>query len=99
MNGTGAGRETHVPVLIVGGGPVGLALAIELGRLDVDCLVVEQIDGGVDPKTAPLVALTSVYLDDEVRERIAERGAAGGPAVGQPDPVRPAIVSQRPAPS
>ncbi len=28
-------------VLIAGGGPVGLATAIELGRRDVDCLVVE----------------------------------------------------------
>lgn len=34
--------EIRVPVLIVGGGPVGLALAIELGRLGVGCLLVEQ---------------------------------------------------------
>ena len=36
-----------VGVLIVGGGPVGLALAIELGLKGVDCLLVEQRDGNV----------------------------------------------------
>lgn len=31
----------HVQVLIAGGGPVGLAAAVELGRRGIDCLVVE----------------------------------------------------------
>lgn len=31
----------HTPVLVSGGGPVGLALAVELGMRGVDCLVVE----------------------------------------------------------
>ncbi len=35
----------EVPVLIVGGGPVGLALAAELGWRGVECLLVEQTDG------------------------------------------------------
>ncbi|MFM9967134.1 MAG: FAD-dependent monooxygenase [Burkholderiales bacterium] len=35
----------EVPVLIVGGGPVGLALAADLGWRGVDCLLVEQSDG------------------------------------------------------
>ena len=35
----------HVPVLIVGGGPVGLALAAELGWRGVACDLVEQGDG------------------------------------------------------
>jgi 2-polyprenyl-6-methoxyphenol hydroxylase-like FAD-dependent oxidoreductase len=34
-------------VLIVGGGPVGLVLAIELGRRGVRCVVVEQTDGEI----------------------------------------------------
>jgi 2-polyprenyl-6-methoxyphenol hydroxylase-like FAD-dependent oxidoreductase len=37
----------RVPVLIVGGGPVGLALAGELGWRGVPCLLVEQTDGRI----------------------------------------------------
>jgi 2-polyprenyl-6-methoxyphenol hydroxylase-like FAD-dependent oxidoreductase len=40
-------RKADVSVLIVGAGPVGLVLAIELGRKGVRCLVVEQSDGHV----------------------------------------------------
>ena len=36
-----------IPVLIVGGGPVGLALAGELGWRGVGCLLVEQTDGAI----------------------------------------------------
>jgi 2-polyprenyl-6-methoxyphenol hydroxylase-like FAD-dependent oxidoreductase len=35
------------PVLIVGGGPVGLALAGDLGWRGVECLLVEQSDGSI----------------------------------------------------
>ena len=38
---------TEVPVLIVGGGPVGLALAAELGWRGIDCILVEQTDGRI----------------------------------------------------
>ena len=37
----------HVPVLIVGGGPVGLALAAELGWRGIRCELVEQGDGAI----------------------------------------------------
>jgi 2-polyprenyl-6-methoxyphenol hydroxylase-like FAD-dependent oxidoreductase len=37
----------NVPVLIVGGGPVGLAVAVELGWRGVRCLLVEQGDGAI----------------------------------------------------
>jgi 2-polyprenyl-6-methoxyphenol hydroxylase-like FAD-dependent oxidoreductase len=36
-----------IPVLIVGGGPVGLALAIELGWRGVPCTLIEQGDGEI----------------------------------------------------
>lgn len=36
-----------IPVLIVGGGPVGLALAIELGLRGVACTLLEQGDGRI----------------------------------------------------
>lgn len=44
-DGAGGELPEDVPVLIVGGGPVGLALACELGRRGVGCLVVEQRAG------------------------------------------------------
>jgi 2-polyprenyl-6-methoxyphenol hydroxylase-like FAD-dependent oxidoreductase len=40
-------RTEILPVLIVGGGPVGLALALDLGWRGVPCLLVEQTDGEI----------------------------------------------------
>ena len=37
----------ETPVLIVGAGPVGLALALELGWRGVQCLVIDQSDGSI----------------------------------------------------
>jgi 2-polyprenyl-6-methoxyphenol hydroxylase-like FAD-dependent oxidoreductase len=39
--------QDHTPVLIVGGGPVGLALAAELGWRGIACTLVEQGDGTI----------------------------------------------------
>ena len=39
--------SVRTPVLIVGGGPVGLALAAELGWRGVACLLLEQGDGAI----------------------------------------------------
>jgi 2-polyprenyl-6-methoxyphenol hydroxylase-like FAD-dependent oxidoreductase len=36
-----------VPVLIIGGGPVGLIVAIDLGRRGVRCLVLDETDGTI----------------------------------------------------
>ena len=37
----------RVPALIVGGGPVGLALAVELGWRGIGCELIEQTDGSI----------------------------------------------------
>ena len=42
-----AALPSEIPVLIVGGGPVGLGLAADLGWRGVDCLLVEQGDGTI----------------------------------------------------
>ena len=42
-----AALPDSTPVLIVGGGPVGLALALDLGWRNVPCVLVEQGDGEV----------------------------------------------------
>lgn len=39
--------HAHTPVLIVGGGPVGLALATELGWRGIACTLIEQGDGSI----------------------------------------------------
>lgn len=42
----------HTPVLIIGAGPVGLALACELGWRGVGCTLIEQGDGTVEVSKA-----------------------------------------------
>ena len=54
--------ESSTPVLIVGGGPVGLALAVELGVRGIKCMLVEQGDGGVlVPKMSQLTTRTMEF--------------------------------------
>jgi 2-polyprenyl-6-methoxyphenol hydroxylase-like FAD-dependent oxidoreductase len=44
-----------IPVLIAGGGPVGLALAIELGTAGIPCILIEKRDGSITiPKMSGL---------------------------------------------
>lgn len=40
--------DFDVPVLIIGGGPVGLAVAAEFGWRGIRCLMVEQTDGAIE---------------------------------------------------
>ena len=52
----------HVPVLIVGGGPVGLALAGELGWRGIACELIEQTDGAIStPKMNEVNARTMEF--------------------------------------
>jgi 2-polyprenyl-6-methoxyphenol hydroxylase-like FAD-dependent oxidoreductase len=63
-------NERRIPVLIAGAGPVGLALAIELGRAGVECVVIEERDGQI---TIPKMAtLTSRSMEFNRRWGIAE---------------------------
>ncbi|MDO7836359.1 FAD-dependent monooxygenase [Sphingobium sp. HBC34] len=52
--------QIDIPVLIIGGGPVGLALAGEMGRRSIASMVVEKLDGSdiLQPKMDLLHART-----------------------------------------
>ena len=55
--------QLETPILIVGAGPVGLALAADLGRRRVPCLVVEQGDGPPDhPRASVLNARSMEFM-------------------------------------
>lgn len=62
-----------VPIVIIGGGPIGLALAADLGWRDVPCLLIEKTDGEVRlPKTNGVNIRTMEFcrrwgLADEIR--------------------------------
>ncbi|MGO4395119.1 FAD-dependent monooxygenase [Variovorax sp. M-6] len=64
--------KEHYPVVIVGAGPVGLCLAIELGRRGVDCLIVDKGDGSNNHPRANVVSARSLEhfrrwgIDDQV---------------------------------
>ncbi len=66
----------ETPILIVGAGPIGLALAAELGRRDVPCLVIEQSDGVIyHPRATALNARTMEFLRRlGVSERVKQDG-------------------------
>ena len=52
----------QVPVLICGGGPVGLALAIELGSRRIQCMLIERGDGNVTvPKMSQVSTRTMEF--------------------------------------
>jgi 2-polyprenyl-6-methoxyphenol hydroxylase-like FAD-dependent oxidoreductase len=48
LRAIGGRVSDRIPVLIVGGGPVGLALAMDLGWRGIGCTLVERRDGAVD---------------------------------------------------
>lgn len=50
----------ETPVLIVGGGPIGLAMAIELGWRGIDCTLVDQGDGTLEHPRTGLVAIRTM---------------------------------------
>ena len=52
--------EAQIPVLIVGAGPVGLALAGDLGWRGIDCLLIEQSDGSIYQPRMDLVGIRTM---------------------------------------
>jgi 2-polyprenyl-6-methoxyphenol hydroxylase-like FAD-dependent oxidoreductase len=52
--------ENILPVLIVGGGPVGLALAGDLGWRGIECLLIEQTDGSIYQPRMDLVGVRTM---------------------------------------
>lgn len=77
MEATGSESiKVNIPVLIIGAGPVGLALAAELGRLGIECLMVEQGDGTINhPRASELNARTMEFCR---RWGIADKVRAAG---------------------
>lgn len=68
--------KVEIPVLIVGGGPVGLALAVDLGTRGTPCLVIEQGKGPADHPRA--TAINSRSMEFMRRWGIAEAVKAAG---------------------
>ena len=50
-------RSVETQVLIVGAGPVGLSLALDLGWRGVGCTIIDQGDGAIDHPKAGLIAV------------------------------------------
>lgn len=56
-------RTIETPVLIVGAGPVGMALALDLGWRGTDCMMIEQGDGSiVQPKIGLMAVRTMEFF-------------------------------------
>jgi 2-polyprenyl-6-methoxyphenol hydroxylase-like FAD-dependent oxidoreductase len=68
--------DARVPVIIAGGGPVGMVLALELGRRDVPCVLLNDRDG---PSPQPKANATSPRSMEHLRRLgVAEAFRATG---------------------
>ncbi|MGE4340896.1 MAG: FAD-dependent oxidoreductase [Pigmentiphaga sp.] len=71
--------QLKTPVLIVGGGPVGLCLALDLAWRGVECMLIEKTDGAIHhPKTASLTYRTMEFcrrwgIGDRIRHETFPR--------------------------
>src|SRR4051794_32901183 len=50
----------HTPVLIIGAGPIGLALALDLARRGTFSVIVEQTDGSVETPKLGLISIRTM---------------------------------------
>jgi 2-polyprenyl-6-methoxyphenol hydroxylase-like FAD-dependent oxidoreductase len=73
---SGQNSPVDVPVLVVGGGPVGLGLAIELGRRNIPARLIEMRDGSVAlPKMSQVHARTlEICRRWGIAERVIDAG-------------------------
>lgn len=55
-------QKMETPVLIVGGGPVGLSMSIELAWRGIDSVLIEQGDGTIEHPRTGLVAVRTMEL-------------------------------------
>src|SRR5580693_7202027 len=69
-------RATAIPVLIAGGGPVGLALAIELGMAGIACTLVERRDGSLSVPKMSGLSIRSMELNRRwgIAEKVKRTG-------------------------
>jgi 2-polyprenyl-6-methoxyphenol hydroxylase-like FAD-dependent oxidoreductase len=56
------GSADHTPVLIVGAGPVGLALAGDLGWRGIGCTLIEKTDGAIEQPRMDMVGVRTMEL-------------------------------------
>jgi len=68
--------EPQIPVLIAGGGPVGLALAVELGMAGIPCTLIERRDGSLSVPKMSGLSIRSMELNR--RWGIAEKVKRAG---------------------
>lgn len=55
-----AGSVQHSPVVVVGAGPIGLALAGDLGWRGISCILIERSDGAVHQPKMDMVGIRSM---------------------------------------
>jgi 2-polyprenyl-6-methoxyphenol hydroxylase-like FAD-dependent oxidoreductase len=67
---------TQIPVLIAGGGPVGLALAVELGLSGIACTLVERRDGSLSVPKMSGLSVRSMELNRRwgIAEQVKRKG-------------------------
>lgn len=59
-------NDDVLPVLIVGGGPVGLVLAIQLGLAGVRCTLVEKRDGSVHVPKMSMISIRGMEINRRI---------------------------------
>ena len=73
------GEQFDTSVLISGAGPVGLALALELGLRDIDCVLIDKRDGSVTVPKMTVVSTRNMEfcrrwgIADETRDAVWDR--------------------------